>query len=128
MKTLSSVRFGDLPAVGQPLDGGDFAGIITEPDGTHVAVVLLPEQGSDLTHSRALAWAKKQRGALLTRPIAALLFANLRDRLRPEWHWTSEKYGASYAWSCPFDNGGQGTSHESFPCSAVAVRCIPLVP
>ena len=52
----------DLPAIGQPLDGGTFAGLTTKPDGAHGAVVLLPDNGTDLTWAKAKAWAKEQGG------------------------------------------------------------------
>ena len=48
----------DLPAIGQLLNGGTFAGLTTKPDGTHCAVVLLPEAGTDLTWTNAKAWAR----------------------------------------------------------------------
>ena len=116
----------DLPALGQPLDGGTFAGLTTKPDGTHCAVVLLPDNGTDLTWAKAKAWAKKQGGELPSRPVAALLFANIKASLQPKWHWTSEEYNASYAWFCYFDDGYQRGYRKSFEGSAVAVRLIPL--
>ena len=116
----------DLPALGQPLDGGVFAGIITRQDGTHCAVVLLPDNGTDLTWAKAKTWAKKQGGELPSRPVAALLFANIKASLQPKWHWTSEEYDASYAWGCYFDGGGQYVDRKSFEGSAVAVRYITI--
>jgi len=116
----------DLPAIGQPLDGGTFAGLITTPDGTHCAVVLLPGNGTDLTWAKAKAWAEKQGGELPSRPVAALLFANVKASLKPEWHWTSDEYDASYAWDCYFDYGYQINSRKSFEGSAVAVRLIKI--
>lgn len=123
-----SIRFAELTNVGASLDGGIFAGISTRVDDRHFAVVLLPEQGSNLTHAKARAWAKKQGGELPTRPVAALLFANVQDQLRPLWHWCAETNGGSAAWSCTFGNGIQLATLKSFECSAVAVRCIPLIP
>ena len=116
----------DLPAIGQPLDGGTFAGLTTKPDGAHCAVVLLPDNGTDLTWAKAKAWAKEQGGELPSRPVAALLFANVKANLKPKWHWTSEEYDASFAWLCYFGNGGQIFSLKSFEGSAVAVRYIKI--
>ena len=116
----------DLPALGQPLDGGTFAGLTTKPDGTHCAVVLLPDNGTDLTWAKAKAWAKKQGGELPSRPVAALLFANIKASLQPKWHWTSEEYGTSFAGGCGFDYGTQSLTHKSFEGSAVAVRYIKI--
>lgn len=116
----------DLPAIGQLLNGGTFAGLTTKPDGTHCAVVLLPGTGTDLTWTKAKAWAKKQGGELPSRPVAALLFANVKASLQLGWHWTSEEYDASLAWLCYFGNGGQIFSLKSYEGGAVAVRQIPL--
>ena len=122
----STISLASLPAIGTDLDGGTFAGLTTKPDGAHCAVVLLPGNGTDLTWAKAKAWAKKQGGELPSRPVAALLFANVKASLKPEWHWTSDEYAASYAWSCYFDYGYQNNLHKSFEGSAVAVRLIPL--
>ena len=124
--TQPTIRLSDLPAIGKPLDGGHFAGITTNSKGQHYAVVLLPEQGSDLTHAKAKAWAKKLGGELPTRPVAAMLFANLKRLLREQWHWTADTQGASCAWDCHFDNGYQDCDHKSFEGSAVAVRLVPI--
>lgn len=124
--TQPTIRLSDLPAIGKPLDGGHFAGITTNSKGQHYAVALLPEQGSDLTHAKAKAWAKKLGGELPTRPVAAMLFANLKKLLREEWHWTADTQGASYAWGCTFSYGYQFDDHKSLEGSAVAVRLIPI--
>lgn len=116
----------DLPAIGQLLNGGTFAGLTTKPDGTHCAVVLLPGTGTDLTWTKAKAWAKKQGGELPSRPVAALLFANVKASLQLGWHWTSEEFDASSAWCCTFFSGTRYYYHESYEGSAVAVRQIPL--
>lgn len=115
-----------LPALGEPLEGGAFAGIFTMPDGKHVAVVLLQGHGEDIDHPAAVAWAQERGGQLPTRTIAALLFANVKALLQPEWHCCLETEGASGAWGCNFENGYQYRLHESFEGSAVAVRLIPL--
>ena len=122
----STISLASLPAIGTDLDGGTFAGLATKPDGAHCAVVLLPDNGTDLTWAKAKAWAKKQGGELPSRPVAALLFANVKASLQPRWHWTSEEYDASFAWLCYFGNGGQIFSLKSFEGSAVAVRYIKI--
>lgn len=122
-----------LPALGAPLDGGTFAGVITQKDGQHVAVVLLPAQGEDLAWQAAKDWAVEQGGQLPTRPMAALLFANVKAQLRNRWHWTDETFvdeddeeDASYAWYCSFYDGSQSYGRKRYGGCAVAVRCIPL--
>ena len=124
--TTQTIPFASLPPVGAELDGGTFAGITTKPDGAHYAVLLLPEQGENLTWQQALAWADEQGGELPTRPVASMLFANVKDKLKPEWHWTSEAYNASYAWNCHFSYGSIGITRKSHEGCAVAVRLIPL--
>ncbi|MDO8904000.1 DUF1566 domain-containing protein [Hydrogenophaga sp.] len=124
MKT--QITIAELPAIGETLEGGIFAGLTTKPDGTHCAAVLLPAQGTDLNWKAAKAWAAKQDGELPSRPVAALLFANLKEQLRPSWHWTADEDGASFAWRCYFDYGLQLSNHKSYEGSAVAVRLIHL--
>jgi hypothetical protein len=51
-----------LPALGAPLEGGTFAGLITLPNGTHNAVVLLPALGDGLDWWEACEWANKHGG------------------------------------------------------------------
>ena len=122
----STISLASLPAIGADLEGGTFAGLTTKPDGTHCAVVLLPDAGTDLTWTKAKAWAKKQGGELPSRPVAALLFANVKASLQPRWHWTSGELDASYAWGCHFNYGFQSSFRKSYEGGAVAVRQIPL--
>ena len=116
-----------LPALGEALDGGIFAGITTTKEGVHVAVVLLPSRGEDLNWQAAQEWAKDAGGELPSRPVAALLFANAKKHLPGGWHWTSEPDGASWAWYCDFSHGDQSDDLRSAELSAVAVRRIPCV-
>ena len=58
--------------------------------------------------------------------IAALLFSVAQDLHEPEWHWTCEPFGSSYAWLCNFSYGDQDCSNTSYEGYAVAVRLIPL--
>lgn len=126
--TATQMHLHNLPELTAPIAGGAFAGITTKPDGTHVAVVLLPERGEDMNYDQAVAWAEEQGAQLPTRPVAALLFANVKHLLPPRWHWCLETEGASCAWGCYFDNGTQFSSRKRFEGSAVAVRLIPLAP
>jgi hypothetical protein len=116
----------NLPALGESLENGTYAGITTTPDGTHHAVVLLPDHGTQHTWKKAMNWAQELEAELPTRPVAALLFANVKAKLQPGWHWTSEEDDASYAWGCYFGYGYQDFSRKSFEGSAVAIRLIPL--
>ena len=123
---IASILLSTLPALGSDFEGGIFAGLTTRADGIHCAVVLLPGTAEDLTWEAAKAWAVEQGGELPTRPVAALLFANVQPALSPEWHWTADEYNASSAWNCNFCYGYQGTTHKSYGLAAVAVRQIPI--
>ena len=122
----STISLANLPAIGGDLEGGTFAGLTTTPNGAHAAAALPPGAGTDLTWTKAKAWAKKQGGELPSRPVAALLFANVKSALQPRWHWTSEEEDASYAWYCLFGYGNQNYTRQSYEGGAVAVRQIPL--
>jgi len=120
------MKFKELPKLGEKLDGGIFAGLTTKPDGTHCAVVLLPGTGRNLNWNKAAAWATAKGGELPSRSVAALLFADVKDQLSPEWHWTADEDDAYYAWRCDFVWGYQNDRVKSYKCSAVAVRLIAL--
>ncbi len=124
---FKSVSFADLPAMHGDLDGGTFFGVTSRKDGMHCAAVLLPAKAEKpLPWKSAIAWAKKQGGELPSRPVASMLFANLKDKLTPGWHWTSEEDDASFAWGCDFGYGYVYSSRKSYEGSAVAVRLIPI--
>ncbi len=124
---LKSIPFASLPAMHGDLDGGTFFGVTSRKDGMHCAAVLLPAKAEKpLAWKPAIAWAKKQGGELPSRPVAAMLFANLKDKLTPDWHWTSEEDGAAYAWHCYFSSGDIYFYRKSYEGSAVAVRLIPI--
>ena len=124
----NTIKFSDLPAIGAALGGGIFVGAITQPDGTHAAVTLLPDQAKDVTWQAAMDWAKAQDAQLPTRPMAAMIFANTQNRPQSGWYWTCEevKDYASYAWTCYFSDGYQSNGRKSSEGAAVAVRCIHI--
>lgn len=126
--STTSTSFAKLPTLGAPLEGGIFVGVITQPDGTHSAVTLLPDRAEEVTWQAAKDWAAGLNAQLPTRPMAALIFANTQDRPQSDWHWTSEevKGYASYAWTCGFGYGRQLSSRKSYGGSAVAVRLIHI--
>ena len=124
--TPESIKFADLPALHAEFAGGKFAGIVTQKDGTHAAVILLSDKAQNLTWKKAMNWAEKLKAVLPSRPVAALLFANVKSELDPTWHWTSEEDDASCAWYCNFADGDQYYFHNSSEGAAVAVRLIPI--
>jgi hypothetical protein len=115
-----------LPALGVAFLCSTFAGLTTLPDGVHCAVFLLAVNCDGLSWQDAINWAKRLGGELPTRPVAALLFANVQPALSPRWHWTTDECDTSNAWTCDFYTGHQGYSLKSAKGSAVAVRLIPL--
>jgi hypothetical protein len=123
----TQLTVGALPALGQALLNGIFAGLTTSPDGTHAAVVLLADKPSgQLAWKDAMRWAEEVGGALPTRPVAALLFANVKGEFEADWHWTADEHSASYAWLCNFYYGNQFFNLKCYEGHARAVRLIPL--
>ncbi len=116
-----------LPATTLELRPGErYAGAVLDADGNvlhHIA--LLPDRPEgDVNWQAAKAWAASVGGELPSRQEQALLFANCKPHLPRRWCWASEEHAedASSAWLCYFGNGSQLTNHESWECSAVAVR------
>ena len=124
------MHLNDLPAIGQPLDAGVFAGLTTTPAGQHCAVVLLPDEPSTLmTWQQALEWAASVGGVLPARPVSALLFSLMRSNFETDdepWYWTSEECSDRYAWLQDFYGGNQGYDAKSAELRARAVRLIQL--
>ena len=116
-----------LPKIGSAFQGGIYAGLTTGKDGAPYTLILLADKpAKDLPWKKAMAWAKDLEADLPNRVEGALLFANLKDRLDPTWHWLNEEHSASYAWVCYFTYGYQYYGHESDEGSAVAVRRLAL--
>ena len=127
--TKKTMNFATLPTLGAALAGGLFAGLTTRADGTHCAVVLLPDAPPErLAWPKAMAWAAELQAELPTRPVAALLFANLCAKFDKAWHWTSESHedDGSYAWGQDFRYGDQLDYDKSYEGRARAVRLIQL--
>jgi hypothetical protein len=121
------MNLSQLPALGAALEGGIFAGLTTDKQGLHYAIVLLPDKPEKLMPwKKAMAWADGLGAALPTRPVAALLFANLNDQFEAYWHWTCEELDGSFAWGQDFGDGYQGSHRKSYEGRARAVRLIQL--
>lgn len=103
-----------------------YAGAVLDENGKlmHHLVLMAAQPDKKLNWQAAKDWAESIGGCLPSRQELALLFANCKPHLKPEWHWSSETHAedASYAWYCYFDDGHQGTSHKSNEGSAVCVR------
>ncbi|WP_342617179.1 hypothetical protein [Rhodoferax sp. GW822-FHT02A01] len=120
---IKSIQFADLPALRAEFEGGEYAGIVTQKDGTNVAVIRLPGRGEDLDHSGAKAYAAERGGKLPSKVEAALLASNLE--LEDDWYWIDEDYDASFAW-CFTSDGDTNLTHKSAEGGALAVRLIQI--
>lgn len=122
---MNHVSFSALPAIGEELAGGEFAGIHTKPDGTHWAVVRLPGYDRALSQGEALADAEARGGELPTKAVAVLVAANLK--VKRGWYWTCEGHESitSYGWNFSAD-GLTSYFARSAKGGALAVRLIPL--
>ena len=106
--------------------GERYAGAALDADGNHLHhLVVVDQTTTKLPWQDAMDWAKDFGAQLPTRQELALIFANCKPHLKPEWHWSSETHeeDASYAWACDFDGGDQGSlTLKSYEGGAVAVR------
>lgn len=118
-----------VPAIGTywPAKGGIYAGIARgldgEPDGHLVLLEDKPE--GELNWADATRWAEAlgDGARLPTRFEAALLYANLQDKVETgDWYWTSTQYSASSAWMQGFGHGSQDYGSKDYKGRARAVR------
>ena len=106
-------------------DGEHYAGIILGKDGSpDHHLILLPGETESVTWAKAKEWAAGAAGELPTRREQSLLFANLKERFQPGWHWSSEQHAAysGSAWCQGFGGGGQGDGSKNGKLRARAVR------
>ncbi|MBK8916398.1 MAG: DUF1566 domain-containing protein [Phycisphaerales bacterium] len=76
--------------------------------------MLLPAESPGVTWQEAIDWAKSVGGELPTRFEAALLYANVRDKIDPDyWYWTGTPLAGDerYAWGQYFSYGYQYYDH-----------------
>ena len=125
------MNFTDLPPLNthMPEHAGIFAGIAGGKDGQPFAAIILLDVKPDeaLNFKDALAWAQAQGAHVPSRDESALLYANVRDALDPDyWHWTSTPYSDFGAWFQYFGNGSQDGDHKSTKRLCRAIRLIPI--
>jgi len=111
------------------LDPGEhYAGPVLDENGVvmHHLVLMAQRPTGKLAWQAATDWADSIGGNLPTRQEQALLFANCKTHVKPDWHWSSEIHedDASFAWYCYFGNGDQDRDRKSYGGTAVAVRRI----
>lgn len=103
-----------------------YAGAVLDEFGhlMHHLVLMAPRSENKLKWQSACDWAESMGGDLPDRQEQALLYANCKPHLKPEWHWSSETHedDASYAWGCNFSYGCQGNHRKSYRGAAVLVR------
>lgn len=123
--TAAQATLSTLTALGQPWPGiaGTYAGVTTDKTGALYALVLVDAK-LNVAWRPAMNWAASIGADLPTRVEAAMLFANIREQLVKDWHWTNETHDsdASFAWYCHFNSGYQDFSHKVEEGAAVAVR------
>lgn len=106
--------------------GEHYAGVVLDESGNvkHHLVLMAARPDNKLAWQPAMDWATGIGGTLPTRQEQALLFANCKPHLQPEWHWSSETHSsdAASAWLCYFHDGDIDTGRKRFVGSAVAVR------
>lgn len=107
-------------------DGEHWAGIVSLGTQLH-HLILLPGEFEG-NWNDAIAWARKQGGDLPSPIEQKLLFVNLKDQFKPEWHWSNEPLASlpSFAWIQNFDNGNQNNDHTGNDIRARAVRRLPI--
>jgi hypothetical protein len=127
-----------FPRVGQAWagQGGRLIAIVPGRNGApDYGLVLADEVPVRMNWRDSMAWAASVQAdghkdfELPNRQEAALLFAicgEVGDKSISGWHWTSEEFDGSYAWSCYFSYGNQGGNHKSFEGCARAVRRVTL--
>ena len=108
------------------MPGEYYAGPVLDQRGdlVHHLVMMAQRPTDKLNWPAAMDWATRIGGSLPTRQEQALLYANCKPHLKPDWHWSCEPHDddASSAWYCYFSHGLQGTGHKSYEGCAVAVR------
>lgn len=120
-----------MPAIGQALADGIFAGIVRGengcPDVALVDLGFLTDKPANWKRAGELA---AEKGATLpTRQEARVLWANVDFGAKTyRWFWTSTQYAGSavYAWFQNFGDGLQTNDPKDYEYNVRAVRRLPL--
>lgn len=110
-------------------EGEIYIGAIGDKNGDVHHIILLPGDNGNVTHAKALDWAKSIGGDLPSKVEAAMLFERAKDQFKPEWYWTNETFvdpddedDDRYAWFQGFGYGYQSSGHKGYELRARAVR------
>lgn len=111
-------------------DGETYAGLVLGENGTtDYHLFLRPEKPeTELSWSKAMAWAKSIGYELPTRQDQSLLFANCQPEFEKTWYWSCEQHAHDddFAWMQGFSYGYQLGNRKSYTNRARAVRRVPL--
>lgn len=123
------------PRLGQPWQGGIYAGIVLGEDGeSHYLVVNVDEDIEDATWPAATAWAAALRTGgfddwrLPNRREGHVAKANAGDRFERAWYWLGTQCAGyeSLAWAQYFGGGGQFDCDKVSEFRARAVRSLTI--
>ena len=102
-----------LPALGDHLAGGKFAGITTGKDGVPYALIVLGIKADKrMSWPDAMAFAASHDADLPSRVDGAMAFVTLPDEFEKSWHWLNEQCSPDYAWSQDFGDGYQDDDYK----------------
>src|SRR3990167_6392 len=93
------------PLIIPPLNEGErWAGVVSIGAQLHHVILLPGEFEGDW--NPAMAWAKEQGGDLPSLLELKLLYVNLKDQFKPDWHWSNEPHASdpSCAWIQSFSS------------------------
>lgn len=99
--------------------GGIYAGTVRGEEADY-HLVLHKDEKESIQWQPALDWAKTLEADghkdfnLPNRREQAILYGNLKDKCKPEWHWSCEQHASrsDYAWVQAFSDGGQDLSRK----------------
>lgn len=133
----ASIRLAAAPRIGDvwPGQGGIYAGMVRGDDGKPDYPIILVNGETRGPWDETMKWAQglqpegRKDCRLPTRREHAVLYANLADQFKGEWHWSCEAHasGPSCAWVQHFGNGGQGNGRKGYGCRARAVRQVLII-
>lgn len=127
--TIDTIAMSDLPAIGDELYNGVFAGVISSKNGKEsepCAIVILRSTNMNLVWREASEWARQQGGRLPSSSQSALICDNIHKFMSSGFFWTGTVYGPSEAYMVDFQGGQILRGKCAHPRRAMAVRAIPV--
>lgn len=126
-----------VPRIGEYREGqgGIYAGAVRGADGDPDHYLILHKDEKDsIQWQPAIDWAKTLEAdghddfELPSRREQAILYGNLKDQFKPEWHWSCETHASdpSSAWITYFTGGNQGITRKVNDFRARAVRRVVI--